>query len=113
MTPAIPLPHLAHSLAEELRHAAELADGLQGALVLDRAGDVSGGFLQSAQGLDLLTQKLQALHSFVRDLCELLPADFHLDPTPATRTITLASVKDRLSGSGRVSAAPAAAVEFF
>ena len=113
MSSAIPLPHLAHGLAEELRHAAELADGLQDALGFDGHGQAAGEFIQSAQGLDLLTQTLGALHGFVRDLCELLPADLYIDPTPATRTITLASVRDRLLGSERPCPAQAATIDFF
>jgi hypothetical protein len=114
MTPHVPLPRLAQSLAEELRHAAEIADDLQNTVALDRIADAADpSFVQSAQALDLLTQKLQALHSFVHSLCDLLPADCHIDSHAATHAITLASVKNRLCGAPACSGTAPDALEFF
>lgn len=109
----VALPHLVGRLAYEIGHLTEIANALQAAVRFDGSFDPSdGGLMRSAQNLDLMTQKLDALHCFVESLRESVPHEWHVDPVAVTDGIKLASVRDHLA-SGRLSAAVSAEVDLF
>ena len=114
-TGAVPLPGLVRSVATELARATGAAEALQRAIRLDGCVEAgNGALMRSAQGLDLLTQELDGLRSFMQKLADLVPHDWSVDPGPAAQEIALTGLRDRLSGSGRHDP-PAASeeVEFF
>lgn len=115
VTGEIPLPKLVRSVAAELARATGAAEALQRAIRLDGCVEASdGASMRSAQGLDLLTQELDGLRSFMQNLADLVPEDWHVDPRPAAREIVLSGLKDRLSSSGRHGPPqPSQDVEFF
>lgn len=109
----IALPHLVGRLACEISHLTEIASALQAAVRFDGSFDPGdGGLMRSAQNLDLMTQKLDALHCFVETLRESVPHEWHVDPVAVTDGIKLASVRDHLA-SGRLSVAVPAELDLF
>ncbi|WP_287981468.1 hypothetical protein [Acidiphilium sp.] len=69
---------------------------------------------QEAQMLDILTQRLQGLRTFMEHLRRGLPETWLVDPSRAARAVVLGTLAERLSGAKDVVPLPAAGeIELF
>lgn len=97
----MPLSQIVRSLASELSRSAAAAEALQMVIRLDTVVQPNDDvFMRSVQGLDLLTQELAGLRSFVQVLADFVQPDYRVDPTEAAREIVLTRQKDRLLSAG-------------
>ena len=100
---SVPLPVVMERVAGEIGDLNSLAEALQsvvGRLTM-LADPHDGELMKTAQSFDLLTQRLGSLSGFLDHLPGLLPGACRIDVADATRTMPLASLKDRLCHDGR------------
>jgi len=93
-----PLVDLFAIIGEELAEAASCVEDLHA--VVEAAVKDSGtshAFLQRAQTIDLLQQRLFALSEFISDLTKALPATWCVDNREALANVKLSRLRERLS----------------
>jgi hypothetical protein len=95
ISPAMPLAAALESCAAELAALGEICAGLQESLspLLLRAADV-----EKVQALDLVTQSLDALSSYLGAVATEAPAGAEVDAEAATSGLKLADLAARLAG---------------
>jgi hypothetical protein len=81
--------------ADELAALSGRCGRLQGALAPGLAGAAA---IEEAQGLDLVTQSLEALATYLETLARGLPADWTVDAQAAAADLPLAELARRLLG---------------
>lgn len=77
---------------------------------------VPGHVVSAIQSLDEITQKLECLSNYLSGISALAQDDWRLDLQTALASVSLAELKDRLSGKpldGGQEPAPASECEFF
>jgi hypothetical protein len=87
----------------ELCRSIERLEGLIGPLLLEAAGR-DPSHLQELQDLDHVCQKLGNIADFVAALALVLPDDWRLDPSVASRVVTMSDLSSRLGFTGEVEA---------
>ena len=95
---SVRLADLMRVLADELRNTGQIADGLQD--VLSRLGPVLAAdeaAISAIQSLDLLTQRLHGLTTFLSALAPTLPAATRCDARSAAQAVNLTSLAHRLT----------------
>jgi hypothetical protein len=75
--------------ARELAGLGNRFQGLVAELMRDSAGAVDADRIVQAQGLDGLVQRLSAFSAFLEALGPNLPEDWKVDPSLATKTLSL------------------------
>lgn len=102
----VPVSHLLDVFQAELNELAGLADGLQDVVAEVALGAPSARetFLNEAQSLDFIVQRLRSLATFMRLVAPGMEIDWTVDPRAAARSLTLASLTERLSSPTHVSA---------
>lgn len=95
---SVPLTNVLERVFIELRDLAETAEKLQdlpGKVALSANGIVVD-FIEDAQSLDLLSQRLEAIATFLNALRNAVPQSLTVDPIPAASLLTLSDLARRL-----------------
>lgn len=87
------LEGVAHELGLLQTHALRLQDACHPHAL---GGGLDSAVIRELQGLDLISQRLGVLVTFVRDLSGALPHDVAVDLTHALRAVTLHDLGERL-----------------
>jgi hypothetical protein len=87
----------------ELCQSIERLEGLIAPLLLEAAGR-NPSHLQELQDLDHICQKLGNIADFVAALALVLPDDWRLDPSVASRVVTMSDLSSKLSFTGEAEA---------
>jgi hypothetical protein len=92
---ATPVADLLARMADEFRELSGVAETLQD--LPARLGRLDASGVMLAQTIDMLSQRLHGLAAFSEALSALMPASWHVDPTPAAALITLSDLQRRLT----------------
>jgi hypothetical protein len=106
----MPLARALDVCAEELAALASECEVVQQRLspLLTQLEDVA-----DAQRLDLITQIVAAMSSYLRGLAEGLPPDWRVDPRSAAAALGLADLASRLQGAQPVASADCGELDMF
>jgi hypothetical protein len=94
-----PITAILSRVALELTDLAKCVDRLHGMVENVRRDCIVeiGPFLQSAQNIDIVEQRLSCLSHFVSELCELMPSHWEVEGRVAAQNLKLAELARRLS----------------
>jgi len=96
-----PIIEILRRVARELDDAAVSVNDLSGLVETSVRHGVARNevFLQSAQTVDILHQRLEGLSHFVTELAELMPSHWVVESHAAARKLKLSRLKNRLGHS--------------
>lgn len=103
---AVPISDVTDRVGDALSERCQSIERLQGwiaPLILEAAGR-NPSHLQELQDLDHVCQKLGNIADFVAALALVLPDDWRLDPSVASRVVTMSDLSLRLGFAGEVEA---------
>jgi hypothetical protein len=103
----VPISDVTDRVGDALSDICGSIQGLQGLiapLILEAAGR-NPSHLQELQEFDHICQKLGNLADFVAALALVLPDDWRLDPSVASRVVTMSELSSQLSFAGEAEAA--------
>ena len=101
----VPMPDVLSTLSQEVRVLSDSVNELQNIIgnLVDSGALGSSQSLYELQCVDALCQNLDAISDYLKGMSEGSSAEWQIDVVQAARSIKLAQVRDRLSGSERES----------
>jgi hypothetical protein len=109
------LSRVAHELtdiAKSVDHLHCLVENIDGGCIVERSA-----FMQSAQSIDIVEQRLSGLSHYITELAELMPAHWEVEGQAAVQKLKLSRLAARLSCDTAHEAAllahPTGDLEFF